>query len=268
MCLVVVSFKQHAEFPLLIAANRDEFYKRPAAPLDWWSDAPHVLAGRDTSAPDGGTWLGVNRTGRFAVVTNFRDPGKESKTAKSRGLLIKRFLSDAMPTVDFTAELHATRAEYNGFNLLFGSSDELVYFSNRREQNATLLEPGLHVLSNAYLDTPWPKTERARSAFAALPAAPAADAVLSLLADNTRASAETVQQTGLPLDIELALSPIFVAVKGPALSASAGLGINSVEGYGTRVSSYVTFGKSGAVSFLERTYLEGKMQFDRAFSFD
>ncbi len=268
MCIIVVSYKQHPDYPLVVAANRDEFYRRRAAPLAWWGDGK-ILAGRDLGyatllgrllsmlglrqLKPQGTWLGVNRQGRFAVVTNFREPGKESKTARSRGLLVQRYLDNALSVADFAAELTATRAEYNGFNLLFGTIDELFYFSNRNDRGAMRLEPGLHALSNAFLDTEWPKTERVRSAFAALPGMPPDPAaVFAMLHDSTRATPETEQQTGLPLEIELVLSSIFIALPG----------------YGTRASSYLTFSESGALSFAERTYEKGQLQSDRALSYD
>lgn len=278
MCIIVVSYQQQAEHPLIVAANRDEFYRRRAAALAWWSDG-QILAGKDLGYSGilsrllagmgirkqaaAGSWLGVNREGRFAAVTNYRGAmkvpgapaahdGKESKDAKSRGLLIKRFLESGVPVTEFAAELDATRGEYNGFNLLFGTAQQLFYFSNRDGNIATELKPGLHVLSNAFLNTPWFKTERARSAFATLPGKPPGfAAAFELLHDGTRATTETVQQTGLPTEIELALSSIFIAVPR----------------YGTRVSSYVTFSRSGQVNFFERTYKKGQVAGNQSFSF-
>lgn len=280
VCLIILSYKQHSEYPLIVAANRDEFYRRRAAPLQWWANGK-ILAGRDLGyatfagrlaeglglrkKPDAGSWLGVNRQGRFAAVTNYRgategrasaaadrEPGKESKSAKSRGLLIKRYLGDSISTADFAAELASARGEYNGFNLLFGTADGLFYFSNRNGHRATAIEPGLHVLSNAFLDTAWPKTERARSGFSALPGVPPESAAaFELLHDKTRATPETVQQTGLPLEIELALSSIFIAVPH----------------YGTRVSSYLQFTSGGIVNFAERTYERGEFHSEENYSF-
>ena len=164
MCLIILSYQQHADYPLIVASNRDEFYARPTAPLDWWANAPQILGGADISQNVQGAWLGTNRQGRFAAITNFRQPGKDRKDAASRGLIVRRYLEGSVSTAGFTRELIETAGNYNGFNLLFGTKDELWYYGNRSGEPPAPVSPGLHVLSNALLDTPWPKADPALTA--------------------------------------------------------------------------------------------------------
>lgn len=247
MCLIVLSFQQQADFPLVIAANRDEFYARPTAPLGWWADNPTILAGRDLSAR--GTWMGVNRRGDFAAVTNFREPGKDQKDKKSRGLLVQNFLFSG-DAAAYAKKLEATSDDYNGYNLLFGDANAVYYFSNRSGKEAAELSPGLYGLSNHLLDTPWPKVKKAKAAFAAINPS-ASEAAFAFLNDNTPAPDEEVQQTGLPLATEKALSSMFIAAPG----------------YGTRVSSFLFMSSGGGVNFTERTFNEGKRGTDTNFAF-
>lgn len=281
MCLIIISYQQNQDFPLIVAANRDEFYARPTAPLDWWADAPQILGGADLSlaisvrAKTGivpgadsdhpwprGAWLGTNRQGRFAAITNFREPGKDRKDASSRGLIVRRYLEGSVSTADFARELVETAGHYNGFNLLFGTKDELWYYGNRSGEPPTPVSPGLHVLSNALLDTPWPKTLHAAEKFQALRENPPdAQSVFDLLADSTQAGKGEVQRTGLPLKYEIALSSIFIAQK-----FRRGWFFRRV-GYGTRASSYLTFSRAGEITFHERTWINGKPVGDRNFRF-
>lgn len=248
MCLILLSFQQNADFPLALAANRDEFYARPAAPLEWWKDSGDILAGRDLA--EGGTWLGVNRYGQFAAVTNYREPGKDQKGKKSRGLLVRDFL-EAGEADAYALKLQATAGDYNGFNLFFGDGQRVFYFSNRSDAPATHLKPGLYGLSNHLLDTPWPKVSKTKALFGAINPSDTT-AVFTLLADRMPAADSEIQQTGLPLEIERSLSPPFIAIGGAVLS-----GMGS-EGYGTRASSYLRFSNSGEVAFTERTFIRGK----------
>jgi len=278
--LILFSYQQNADFPLIVAANRDEFYARPTAALDWWADAPDILGGADISQPSRGGWLAVNRQGRFAAVTNFRgatevrgsaaakddigaahhEPGKDSKSAKSRGLIVRRFLHDGVTMPEFIRELTQSAREYNGNNLLFGSARELWHFNNRSGEPPAPIEPGLHALSNATLNSPWPKALLSKQLFGELAGnPPLAQDVFAMLANPKQADAQSVQRTGLPLKYEIALSSIFIA-----LEIRRGLFRRKV-GYGTRVSSYVTFSKTGRINFSERTYQKGQMQSDRFF---
>jgi uncharacterized protein with NRDE domain len=157
MCLLLLAWQAHPRYELLVAANRDELHARPTAALDFWPDAPGVLAGRDLVAA--GTWLAARSDGRFAAVTNFRD---ESAVAglRSRGELVLRYFDSDLAPQAFASRLAAEQSLYAGFNLIVGDRDDLCYASNRTDPFARRLEPGLHALSNHRLGTPWPKVAR------------------------------------------------------------------------------------------------------------
>ena len=166
MCLILLAWQAHPRFPLVIAANRDEYFLRPTLPAQFWGDAPNLLAGRDLSA--GGTWMGITRQGRFAALTNFREAEKtrdSTVSAPTRGRLVSDFLSSASSAENYLAELVQMAAVYNGFNFLCGSLDEgLWYFSNRGGmEKPQLLEAGIYGLSNHLLDTLWPKVAQGKS---------------------------------------------------------------------------------------------------------
>ena len=160
MCLALIAFAAHPRYRLVVAANRDEFHARPAAAATWWDEG--ILAGRDLK--EGGTWLGVDRRGRFALLTNVRDPSRHDPGAPSRGALVPRLLaSSAPPSISLPALVRGA-ARYNGFNLIAGDSTGLHWGSNRAAAPAAL-EPGIYGVSNHLLDTPWPKVERTKAAF-------------------------------------------------------------------------------------------------------
>src|SRR5258706_6908216 len=156
MCLILFAWQAHPDYPLVVAANRDEWRDRPTAPAAWWDDAPDILAGRDLEA--GGTWLGVTRAGRFAAITNFRDPSDRKSTAPSRGQLVADFLRGDDAPRDYLAALAAKAARYNGFNLLLADDKSMCYFGSR-EGEIIDVAPGIHGLSNHLLDEPWPKVK-------------------------------------------------------------------------------------------------------------
>ena len=193
--------------------------------------------------------MGVNRRGQFAAVTNYREPGKDQKGKKSRGLLVQNFLLSG-DAAAYARELAATGADYNGYNLLFGDANAVYYFSNRSGKETAALSPGLYGLSNHLLDTPWPKVRKAKAAFAAINPS-ASEAAFTFLNDNTPAPDGEVQQTGLPLATEKALSSMFIAAPG----------------YGTRVSSFLFMSSGGSANFTERTFNEGKRGADANFAF-
>ena len=160
MCLILVVWRQHPRYPVFIAANRDEYHDRASAPAAWWSDQPSLLAGRDLAA--GGTWLGVTRTGRFAALTNFRDPTRVRKDAPSRGSLVTGLLTS---TESVAASLHRLRrigGDYNGFNVIFSDGRRLGIYESVPGEGRELA-PGVYGLSNHLLDTPWPKVAKAKS---------------------------------------------------------------------------------------------------------
>lgn len=269
MCLIVFSFQPNSETPLIVAANRDEFYRRRAEPLGWWP-GDHVLAGKDLGYttilspllaklglrrnPDLGTWLGVNRQGRFAALTNFRNPseGAGSTAATSRGLLVSNFLKGTASVTEYGRQLELTKNNYNGYNLLFGDSRGLFWFSNRSEKPALALKPGVYGLSNALLDTPWAKVKKIKAAFGNLLPHPAAADIYRIMNDSTPADDHEVQQTGLSFAIEKGLSSPFIRLPG----------------YGTRVTSFLEFSRNGEIRFGERTYRRGNAQSDREFVFN
>jgi uncharacterized protein with NRDE domain len=164
MCLLLLAWKVHPRYELLVAANRDEHHARPTAPLDFWPDTPGVLAGRDLVAA--GTWLAARSDGRFAAVTNFRAEAAGT-TLRSRGELVMRYFDSALSPQAFASHLVAEQSSYAGFNLIVGNRDELCYASNRNEQFSRTLAPGLHALSNHRLGTPWPKVTQGLRALTA-----------------------------------------------------------------------------------------------------
>lgn len=238
MCLIVFAWQVIPKLPLVAAANRDEFYDRPARPAGWWEDFPQVYAGRDLQG--GGTWLGVTRDGRFAAITNIRTPSEKRDGAPSRGLLVSNFLTGSAGPEDYVAGLARAGDEYNGFNLLVGDRDCLVWYSNRGGddcRNGRALEPGIYGLSNALLDAPWPKVVRTKAQFASLLCQCATeDAYFEMLTDTAVASDCRLPKTGVSLEWERALSA--VCIKSPT--------------YGTRVSTVVRLHDSTAAVLSER----------------
>jgi uncharacterized protein with NRDE domain len=238
MCTLLISYRQHAGFPLLIAANRDEFHDRPTQALHWWKDNPAVLGGRDDLG--GGTWFGVTRKGRFAALTNYRQFPLLPE-APSRGDLVRSFLEGQQEPAELLRELKQHGARYNGFNLLFGALDDLWYFSNRAAQSGPLT-PGMHGLSNALLNDPWPKVVSGRQQFEHLfsqPDALDAQTVLEALANKSQYPADQLPDTGIGLEREKVLSALFI----------------DSPGYGTRASWFLRMRRDGWVDVTERSYL-------------
>jgi uncharacterized protein with NRDE domain len=251
MCLLAFSYQSLADYPLVFAGNRDEFYGRPTAPAAFWDDAPHVLAGRDLEA--GGTWMGVTRAGHWAVVTNVRDPDAYRADARSRGDLVAAYLRSEPDPRDYLRGVADEADRYNGFNLLAGTPDSLYYFSTRSGE-VEAVEPGVHGLSNDRLDTPWPKVRRAKEALRGTTADGhvSEDALFDLLDDRRPAPDEDLPDTGMGLERERMLSPIFI----------------EGDRYGTRASTILLIGRDGTVLFVERTFEDGDPAETRRFSFD
>ncbi|KJZ48685.1 NRDE family protein [Pseudomonas fluorescens] len=238
MCLIVFAWRPGHAQPLIVAANRDEFYARPSLPLAQWPEAPHVHAGRDLEA--GGTWLGVGANGRFAALTNIRDP-HQPPARKSRGELVARFLTGDMPIDDYLADVGGRSLEYSGFNLLIGNANELWHF-NARETEAVMLPPGVYGLSNAGLDTPWPKLLKARAALEEVLDDPQPQALLALLNDPQTAPFAELPDTGVGLATETLLSSVFIASPTYGTRASTAL---IVQADGTRWMVERSFGPYG-----------------------
>jgi uncharacterized protein with NRDE domain len=234
MCLIVVAWLARPDLPLVVAANRDEWRDRPAEPAHWW-DTPPILAGRDLKA--GGTWMGITSAGRFAAVTNFRDPADKRSTARSRGTLITEFLEGDEPALDFAHALVRRAGDYNGFNLILGDGPSLVYFGSR-EGVARAIEPGVHGLSNHVLDEPWPKVVRGREAMtAALADDDPAPRLFDLLSDMAGAPDPALPSTGVGIAWERRLAAAMIA------------GVD----YGTRASTVLSVNDRGEVFFEERS---------------
>ena len=238
MCLIVFAWKVIPGVPLIAAANRDEFYDRPAAPAGWWEDHPHVYAGRDLRG--GGTWLGVSREGRFAALTNIRAPSERRDDAPSRGALVADFLSGDETPQGYVDRLQSGTDDFNGFNLLVGDDHTMIWYSNRRQEdtrNGQPLAPGIYGLSNDTLDAPWPKVVRTKAQFASMlcQGAPA-EAYFEMLSDTSRASDCRLPKTGVSLEMERLLSA--VCIESP--------------NYGTRVSTVVQLHADRTVRLDER----------------
>ncbi len=234
MCLIAFAWKQHPDFPFVFAANRDEFHARPTEAMAWWPDAEGLLAGRDLEA--GGTWLALSRAGRFSTVTNYRETAP-APAARSRGELVAGFPADSASPYDYLDRLDGSR--YAGYSLLATDGSELAYGSNRGD-GSRLLEPGVYGLSNAALDTPWPKLKRAREGMRALLPGDSVslDELLDLVADREPAEADEIPRTGLPFEHERALSAPFIV--GPK--------------YGTRCSTAIVCRADGHVEVAERRF--------------
>ena len=236
MCLILFAWRAHPVHALVVAANRDEYFERPSRAAAFWDDAPEVLAGRDLTAQ--GTWLGVTRAGRFASITNYRNPAERMATAPSRGRLVTDFLTQGDRPSAYFAGIAPQARTYNGFSMLAADRRSLAFFSNR-EGVVRLVEPGLHGLSNELLDTPWPKVEKGKQRLGALLDRPFdPEAYLQLLGDTEPAHDPHLPDTGVGIEWERKLSSIRIAGGD----------------YGTRCSTVVRIGADGKAELWERSY--------------
>ena len=236
MCLILVGWRVHTGFPLVIAANRDEFHARASAPAHWWTDHPQLLAGRDLVA--GGTWLAVSRAGQMAALTNFRDPTRTKFNTPSRGELVVRMAESSAPIGERLNWLSEQSSRFADFNIMVSDGVELGIFESA-SKSCRLLEPGVYGLSNHLLDTPWPKVLQAKSNLAAaLGNSPTDDALLHLLRDDQTAPEDQLPRTGVSRDWERLLSSAFVRAAA----------------YGTRCSTVIRFDADQGISFREWTW--------------
>jgi uncharacterized protein with NRDE domain len=240
MCLIAFAWHAHPRYRLIVAANRDEYFGRPAAPAGFWDDHSSVLAGRDLQA--GGTWLGVTLDGRFAALTNYRNPADRRTGTPSRGSLVSDFLTGKTTPLEYLQGVERRGVNYNGFGLLVGDAASLYFLSNRGGHLARVA-PGIHGLSNHLLDTPWPKVEKAKARLAEhLSKAFEFEAAFRLLEDTQLAPRSQLPGTGVSPELEEKLSAIRVLAVG---------------GYGTRCSTALCFSEDGKIEFHERSYSEG-----------
>ncbi|MBL8509560.1 NRDE family protein [Chitinimonas sp. JJ19] len=235
MCLIAFRWDPAQPTPLVVAANRDEFYARPTAAADWWEDE-RILGGRDLVA--GGSWMAVRRDGRFAALTNYRDPSRHLADAPSRGALVADFLQGDCHAGEFLATLRRDIARYNDFNLLLYDGERLLGYESRHDTELRFGR-GVHAVSNARFDTPWPKAERLKAGLARH--GEDDEALFALLADPALAPDEQLPSTGVPLEWERALSAAFIRTPQ----------------YGTRASSVLRLGRQ-AISLTERRFERGE----------
>ncbi len=236
MCLLLISYNTHPEYPLIIAANRDEFYKRPTENAHFWNEYPDLLAGKDLEG--GGTWLGITKKGRFSAITNYRDMKSIKSDAPTRGKLVTDFLQSELSPLKYGHSLLNKAETYNGYNLLFSDSESFYYFSNQTKE-LKQLSPGIYGLSNHLLDTPWPKVIRSKKAFSysASKDKISTDDLFEILSDDRVAPDNQLPETGLDLELERAVSPIFI----------------KSDRYGTRSSTVLLVNNLNEVLFIERS---------------
>lgn len=238
MCLIVLAHRVHPDFPIIIAANRDEFYARPTDTLGLWSDGSDIIAGRDLE--EGGTWMGVTRHGRLAALTNYREPGIRLAQAPSRGHLVSQFLLGRKDLNLYIQDLELRGKDYNGFNMLLSEGGQWVYCSNRGGPPQEL-PPGIHGLSNHVLNTPWPKVKqscRAMEDCLSSQRRPAMETLMQILQNRVVPPDEDLPRTGVPLEWERRLGSIFIRS----------------DIYGTRSCTVLRVSKDGAAHMREQTF--------------
>ncbi len=247
MCLIAFAYKVHKKYRLILSANRDEFFKRPTAPINIWEDEPEIIGGRDLQ--QGGTWMGFSRKGRFAALTNVRDPASMKPDARSRGDLIPSFLLSDEEPLSYLKTIRNSISDYNGFNLLAGDLENLFFFSTT-DQKIIKVEEGIHAVSNYTLNTPWLKVEIVKKGLRKILESEA-DSVdiesnlYSMMQNDVTPPDEALPDTGVGIELERKLSPVFVSMKG----------------YGTRSTSVVLWDIEGKMTFSEITWSEnGKNQ--------
>lgn len=239
MCTVFFAWQYRDELPLVVASNRDEFHQRPTSAAAWQGEGDQLwFGGRDDK--DGGSWLGLSKAGRFAVITNFREPENINADAPSRGGLVKRWL-EGESTDSFSLHLNNDANAYNGFNLVFGDAKSLYYFGSAEEKPVVRsLAPGLYGLSNGLLDEPWPKVKLGKRRFETVMQAEKIefDVLRGLMSDRRPSPDEFLPNTGVPKELERLLSSLFI------VSPS----------YGTRATTVLTRDAAGHCEVIETRY--------------
>lgn len=237
MCLVFFSVSNHPNYKLILAGNRDEFYNRRTAAACFWDDHPDILGGRDLEA--GGTWLAMNKAGKIALVTNYRDPQNIDPKAPSRGQLVSDYLISNESPAEYLKTISTNGNKYNGFNLIAGDPTRLWYYSNYKK-DIEKLEPGFYGLSNHLLETSWPKVLRGKEKVKPIIDRSSIDpeALFEVLYDDQIVADTLLPKTGLTLERERALSSMFI----------------KTEGYGSRCSTVILIDKQDQVLFSERVY--------------
>jgi len=240
MCIILFSYKSHPRYKLILASNRDEFYERPTKPLTEWDENTNILAGKDEMSH--GTWMGVTKNGRYSALTNYRDLSRIKDGAPSRGLLVSNFLEKPDQPEKYMEKIKKTTLLYNDFNLLVGDENDLFYYSNVSNE-IIKIEKGIHGLSNHLINTSWPKVKKGKEELKKLTETNEEvniNAILNLLNDTSIPPDTQLPDTGVGLEWERALSPIFI----------------KTEKYGTRASSVLTLDYDNKISFTEKSYVK------------
>lgn len=253
MCLIAFAYHMHPEYNLVLIANRDEFYKRPTRAAQFWSNegTPELLAGKDLQG--GGTWMGITKSGKWGALTNYRDPSWKRENPPTRGNIVLDYLQNEHSPEIFVHHLRKTAQQFEGFNVLAGDSNSLFHYSNANDK-ITPVEPGIHGVSNAVLDTPWPKLEYAKNQLEQCVTQNniTPESLFQILKNEQHAADDDLPKTGIPYEWEKAISPVFI----------------QTENYGTRSSSLLYVKRNGSVRFLERRYsTDGKVTEDNEFAF-
>lgn len=242
MCLITFAYKSHPKYNLILAGNRDEFYGRPTRKAQFWTEEkyPDILAGKDLKG--GGTWLGVHKDGRWGALTNYRDPKIQKEDPPTRGELVLDFLKSGKSAMDYLQEVTQKAEEYNGFNLLLWDAKGFYHYSNQNKK-VTNISDGIHGISNALLDTPWPKLTSANRQLTEIIKKQEIDKeqLFKLLKDERKAPEEELPVTGIPKELEKAVSSIFI----------------KTENYGSRCSTVLLIDNEGNIDFTERSYEPG-----------
>ena len=242
MCLITFAYKKHPTYKLIVAANRDEFYNRPTRSAQFWIEEkkPSILAGKDLKA--GGTWMGISKNGKWAALTNYRDPNWKLKRPTSRGEIALNFLVSNDSTQQYLQKLERKAHTYLGFNVVLGDKKHIFHFSNY-DKTPTKIKAGIYGLSNALLDTLWPKLERVKLSLtnAIQNKELNQDLFFSFLGDDTQALDHQLPKTGIPKLWEKALSPPFITTKT----------------YGTMCSTLLLIDYIGTIHFTERRFISG-----------
>ena len=243
MCLIAFAHNVHTDYPLILIANRDEFYNRPTRAAQFWTTEgfDDILAGKDLKA--GGTWIGLHKNKRWAALTNYRNLHNLKENPPSRGSLVLDFIKSNSSAENYLGNIQKDAALYNDFNLLLFDGKDIAYYSNI-SNTIQSVSNGIHGLSNALLDTPWKKVDRIKSDLenAIQNNHLEKDFLFDLLCNEDKANPEDLPSTGLSLELEKAMSSIFI----------------HTPFYGTRCSTIILKDKNGKVSFTERKYSENK----------
>ena len=251
MCLINFQFHDHPNYKLIVVANRDEFYDRKTEPAHFWEDAPNLLAGRDLLGL--GTWLGITKEGKFAALTNYRNPFEVAVGKTSRGEIVQKYLAGSLSAEEYLKSLDRNKEMYSGFNLILGNPEKLYYYNNI-EGDITGIDPGTHGLSNKFLNTAWPKVIKGREslkAYSLKKKEVQLDELFAIMTDAEIALDEDLPNTGIDIELERSLSALFI----------------KIPNYGTRCSTIVLVDHTNQVTFAERTYMKGEFSSDKRFSF-